>query len=766
MAITINRETDANNVERRSRAPPLPLRWLRQERGRWFLWAPVCFSAGISAYFALPVEPHILILVLAGVIAAALHKATRAWSIVQPVTIALILVAAGLLTTKVRTIWVAAPILERTLYAAKVDALVEYIQPRNDRGPRVTMIVRRIERLPLHETPHRVRVRFQRPIPNLRPGHLISFKATLTPPAPPALPGGYDFGRAAYYQSLGAVGFAIGRPTISPPPEDTGVSLMAKAAIQTWRQQIGVRITNVLPGQTGAIAMALMTGERGRVERATLEAYRDAGLLHLLSISGLHMAIMAGSVFLALRFVLASFPTLALNIAIKKWTAVVAIVAAFGYLMISGSTHATIRACIMVTIMMVAVILDRPGLALRNVAIAGMLILMTSPESLLHAGFQMSFAAVIALIAFYEIIQKRRSHAPSRPQPGWFSVMAWFLLGIIGSTVIASIAVAPIAAFHFHKSQQFAVLANLIAVPVCNLIVMPAALLAFLSMPFGLESLPLLLMGQGIEVMTWCAEQVAALPGAVARLPAFSTVAFGFIVMGGLWLCLWQLSWRWLGLVWITIGIALAPYHQRPSVLVGREGRLVAVRSSDGTLAVIQGRRTKFELEQWLAHDGDNRRPTDIRSKAGFRCDRKGCTAPIQGKPLAVSLHPASLQDDCERSAILILPYPVPNGCTSDRLMVWDFWSMRKLGTHAYFAGEGGEARLHTVADARGNRPWSRRHFQSPRTNRRPRIPRNSDRTSERTRLGRFAASQLLRPDVAPYERPDDEGDTFAFDRQ
>ena len=709
----------------------------------------------------MPLEPNALVLVLTLVIAVTIHRSCGRWGAAQPLTIVLILCAAGALGAKLRTKWVAAPILERSLYAATVTGVVEYIQPRNSRGPRITLTVRSIKRLTLEKTPRRIRVRFQTPLPDLKPGQLISFKATLTPPAAPALPGGYDFGRAAFYQSLGAVGFAIGKPVVQQRPDDVGTYLTLLAMVQTWRQQIGARIIKALPGQTGAIANALMTGERGQIERSNLQAYRDAGLLHLLSISGLHMAIMAGSVFFALRLLLANIQSITLRYAIKKWAAFTAILAAFAYLMISGSTHATIRACVMVTIIMAAIIMDRPGLALRNVAIAGMAILIVAPESLLHVGFQMSFAAVIALIAFYEAIQERRSQSQIQRAGGWPRTVMWFIVGIVGTTIIASIAVAPIAAFHFHKSQQYSVLANLIAVPVCNLVVMPAALLAFLLMPLGLEALPLKAMGQGIDVMTWCAKTVAALPGAVSRLPSFSTTAFGLIVMGGLWLCLWQRAWRWLGIVLIAAGIAYAPFQPRPNLLVGRDGKLVALRDGHGQFNIIYGRRTKFELEQWLAHDGDNRQPSDIRNKAGFRCDRTGCTARLATKPIAISRHPASLRDDCTRSTVLILPYPEPAGCASAMTAIWDFWDIRKKGTHAYYIGGNGLGRLHTVADDRGNRPWSRAHYRSRRRSKRATRPSKA----KATRLGRFAAIKRLRSDSATTQRPEVEGDDFAFDR-
>ena len=734
---------------------------LHRERARWFLWAPVCFAIGIAIYFELRFEPNFayLALLLAGTIMLVCSQ--RRVLANQPLAVALVLVAAGAVASKLRTIWVEAPTLERPLYGAVVEGVIEYVQPRNSRGPRITLRVRSIKSLRSEETPQRIRVRFQKPLPQLSPGQLISFKATLNPPAAPALPGGYDFARAAYYKSIGGVGFAIGSPVILPPPDDIPRLVAIAAQIQTLRQSIGARVRAILDGQTGAIANALMIGERGQIERATLEAYRDAGLLHLLSISGLHMAIMAGSFFFAVRLLLANLEVVALCYAIKKWAAFSAIVAATAYLLISGSTHATLRAFVMVSIMMCAIMLDRPGLALRNVAIAAMAILIVSPESLLHAGFQMSFAAVIALISTYEYFRERRTRSGHMASTWLPSKLLWFFLGIIGSTVIASVAVAPIAAFHFHKSQQFAVLANLIAVPVCNLIVMPAALLAFLLMPIGLEAIPLAAMGYGIDVMTWCAVRVAALPGAVSSLPAFSTLAFALIVLGGLWLCLWQQIWRWFGVVIIVAGLALAQHRQKPDLLAGRDGRLVALRQADGKLVVMRSRSAKFELEQWLAHDGDSRPPAQLRNRVGFKCDSSGCVSELNEKYVAISNHPLSLNDDCVRAIVLVLSYPRPAACETKTTIVWDYWDLRHNGTHTYRTKADGTHHITTVAAYRGDRPWTQSHRRKGRRTRRA-TRRRFDGSS---RLSQFAAQQRLQARGKQLERPENEGDEFGFDR-
>ena len=376
-------------------------------------------------------------------------------------------------------------------------------------------------------------------------------------------------------------------------------------AIERLRHAIGQRITAVLPAQTGAIANALITGERGGISEETNTAFRDFGILHILSISGLHMAIMAGAVFLLVRFALAAVPAIALVYPIKKWAAGAAMLGAFAYLMISGASFATVRSAIMISIMLFAVILDRPALALRNVVLAATLILVLFPESLFDAGFQMSFAAVVGLVSIYETF-RRGSGGTFVPEGSAARIVFFFFAGIVLSTLVASAAVAPFAAYHFHKSQQYAVIANLIAIPLCNLVVMPAALATLIAMPLGLEALPLWVMGWGVDAMLWTAERVASLPGAVLYVPAIPTLAFLLMIGGGLWLALWQTRWRFFGAALIAGGIALAPMQRLPDLLIGENGALVAVREEDGRLSAVGSARS-FELARWLENDGDAR---------------------------------------------------------------------------------------------------------------------------------------------------------------
>lgn len=684
---------------------------LERERHRWFVWVPVAFGGGIAGYFALPHEPGLPTVLALSLMAAGLVLASRHRPLLHGLAFAVLAMALGFGAAKLRTETVRAPVLGQELRYAKIEGIVELIEPRPTRGERLTIRVTAIDRLAESARPERIRIRAMRKTEGLKPGDRIALRATLRPPATPALPSGYDFARWAWFQGLGATGFSLMPATIlSSQDGSAGLIHVARTGLEQIRHAIGDRIRAALPGETGAIAVSLITGERGGITDATNDAYRDSGLVHILSISGLHMVIMAGSVYAFMRILLAAFPAIALRFATKKWAAAAALAGATGYLLISGTSIATIRATLMIAIMFVAVLLDRQALAMRNVAIAALVILAVMPESLLDAGFQMSFAAVVSLIAAYEAIRDRSETSERR---GWLLAAAFFFGGILLSTVIASLSVAPFGAYHFHRSQQYALIANLIAVPICNLIIMPMALLTLVVMPLGLEALPLALMGYGIDSMTATAYRVAALPGAIAYIPAMPAASFALMVLGGLWLTLWQTRWRMLGLVAIGAGVLTMGEAERADIIAGRGGALVAVRGSDGRLIANGSRSGAYELKRWLEHDGDSRAAGEaLRTKSVFRCDGVGCVADAQDLRIAVHRHPAATAEDCLRADILIAGPRRPKDCTRP-LAVVDRSRLRAEGTHAIYLARDEVTerpvigRIETVAEKRGARPWS-----------------------------------------------------------
>lgn len=740
--------------------PAALLQALEAEQSRWFLWLPVFLGAGISLYFQLAAEPPLLAALMPLPIALLISRLWRNSTLAVIVTAILMAASLGFALAKVRNEIVRAPVLDRQYGLVEVAGFVELVEPRPGRGQRIT--VRLVTFAGLTETrmPYRIRIRTMVAVADLKPADPIRVKATLAPPGIPALPGDYDFARAAWFMKLGGIGYALSRPQpahdLGQPPPD----LRFWASIERVRFAIGQRITAALPGERGAIANGLITGERGAITRATNDAYRDSGLFHILSISGLHMVVMAGAIFWLVRVALAAIPAVALRYPIKKIAAVAATIAALGYLLISGSSPATVRSWITISMLFLAVVMDRPAIALRNVALSALMILVAFPENLFDVGFQMSYAAVVALVCVYEWLRDRED-ARGRTGPRHPVVNGLlFFGGIILTTLVASAAVAPFAAYYFHKSQSYAILANLIAIPICNLVVMPAALATLLAMPLGLEVWPLMVMGSGIDAMTWIANAVARLPGAVGRIPAVPTAAFAAMTLGGLWLCLFRTRLRHFGLILFAAGLGIAPLRDRPDVLIGRDGALVAVRMASGQFSSLPAKGAAFELTRWLEHEADGRSPRDVAAAEAFRCDAAGCTTTVKGLALAVARHPAALTDDCTRARILVLTFPKPEGCSPHRSTIIDFFTSRAQGTIAlYIKDDAIEAR--SVAQLRGDRPWS-----PSRDVRRDGMPRRPIGGSETSRLGAFAApfdlgdgDHRLRPEVE-----DDEGSAMDGD--
>jgi competence protein ComEC len=684
--------------------PTGTLRWpslaraLEREADRWALWLPVWVGLGISVYFSAPTEP---VLWAAGLSVVAAYVAWRLWrhGTLGPVLMAgLAAAAVGFGAAALRTHQVAAPFLAIPMKAVAVTGTLETVEVRPERGPRLTLTVEQFGDWPPEQAPRRIRVSLLKSVEGLAPGMRIKLRADLSPPARPVVPGGYDFARAAFFQQIGAVGFTFQAPEILPDAIRDTPSLAAfvraiDADLRAARAAIAERIRQALPGQTGAIASALITGERGPISEATEDAFRDSGLAHLLVISGLHMAIVTGAAFLFLRSGLALVPSLALRLATKKWAAIIAAVLATAYLLISGGAIATVRAYVMVLVMLVAVLLDRPAIALRNVAIAALIILLIRPESLLSAGFQMSFAAVVALVAAYEAIRDRGRNTSRFSERGRLGRAVLWIAGIGLTTVIASAAVAPIAAYHFQRSQQYALLANIIAGPVMNIWVMPFALLAMLAMPFGLEGLPLWLMGQGIALTQATAQWIAGLPGAMILVPAMPWIAFVTIIGGGLWLAIWRRRWRLWGVVLIAGGLASAAVlREPPDILVGRDADVVAVREAGGALAIM-GSRGRWVVERWLLNDGDSRDAADVMRAGRKFCDANSCTMTVDGRRVTLTKHPRAFADDCAAADVLIVGFARAAPCQSARLVI-DQQRVTHAGAHAIQFRQAGEATL------------------------------------------------------------------------
>ena len=669
---------------------------LLAERHRWPLWLPVGLGAGIGLYFALPSEPTVFqgaAISVAGLVLALGAAGCR--SPLPRAGLALLsALALRFAVAKTREISVAAPVLTHRAGPARLEGRIESVETRMN-GMRIVLGDLLIPRLT--QAPRRVRVTVRAGGAALAPGQWVRLTAMLMPPPPPSEPGAYDFGRAAFFRGIGAVGYAYGKA--HPAQAWRAISLWDRldGALEQLRWRMTARIHAALPGSRGAIAAALITGERGGIAAEDEGHLRDAGLAHVLAIAGLHMALVGLGLFWLMRALLAAVPVLVLYFPIKKWAAFAALLGAGFYLAISGASASSSRAFIMLAMMLIAIMLDRPALSMRAIALAAAIILLLRPESLIEPGFQMSFAAVACLIAVAEWEQARRLRAIGVPHSR-FSGIWRYGRGIAVTSLVGSLATIPYSIFHFGRATHYAVLGNLLAMPVMGFVTMPAAALAVMAMPFGLESAPLHVMDWGIGLMLDVGRWVSGLPGAVSLVAAWPVGALAVFSLGGLWLVIWRTRWRVWGLAPMAGAIVFAMLSRGPDILVAADAETVALRGGDGLLYFAPHPRDAYAARDWLTRDGDARDPEE----AHLRCDGLGCVAPTPDGLIALSRRPKALGDDCARAVIVIAAFAVSD-CAGPRRLI-DRYSAARGGGYAIMLTP---LRIESVAQARGRRPWS-----------------------------------------------------------
>ncbi len=630
-----------------------------EERARWLLWLPVFMGFGIAFYFALPFEP-VLWPALAATAAALLAALALRNSFLLPLLVALLVAALGFTVVKLEADAFRQPMLREILSARMIKGRVTGIT-HLPKGYRLMLSGVRIADYPAEKTPLRMRVKFTHSTKLPRPGAWIDAKAILYPLSGPIEPGAFNFRRYAYFQGYGATGFALGywHYAKGPPPsfwERVGIFFekIRLHIARTFREYDESRET--------AVAVALVTGDQAGIGKGTLAAMRISGISHILSVSGLHIAMVAGIVFFTLRALMALWPWLALHAPIKKIAAGAAIAVAVFYTLICGAPVPAVRSMLMAGIVLLAVMVDRRAASMRLVALAAFFCLLFAPASLLDVSFQLSFAAVAALIAAYE----RREHdvlARFR-SAGLAAKTGLYVAGSALTSLVASAATAPFILYYFQQVNWYGVITNLIAVPLSTFIIMPAGVLAVLATPFGLEEGPLYVMRGGITLMLESAEWVALLPGSVTYHPA---AGFCFLLASGfglLWLCIWQKRWRFLGLVPLAVGTLGFLFTPRPDVLIADDAVTVAVRAQDGNRIVRAKSMDEFDVDIWRARDGMQGVDApaalnwfDIAEKGGqgaLSCEGNDCIYALAGKRIAFPMTWAGLQAACREADIIV----------------------------------------------------------------------------------------------------------------
>ncbi|HEX2802550.1 MAG TPA: ComEC/Rec2 family competence protein [Sphingomicrobium sp.] len=673
--------------------------FLEAERAQLPPWAVVGFGTGIAAWFALDTPREWLALLALGsglAIAGFTIRGGRAERAAGWFALAMTL---GCALVWARSATVAAPRVERPGVEA-FEAVVERTEPLVAKGTvRLTLATA------TPGVPPRVRVSIpaDKAQPSLASGARVRVRAWLMPPPSMALPGTYDFARDAWFRGIGAVGRALGSVEIIEPGGGSGLDGV--------RQRLGEHVRERLPGASGGIATALATGDQNAVAEDDAEAMRRSGLTHLLSVSGLHIAAVVGAAMLLTLKLLALSERVALRLNLVLVAAGAGAVAGIGYTLLTGAQVPTVRSCIVALLVLAGIALGRDALSMRLLSVAALAILLVKPESLAGASFQLSFAAVTAIIALHSTGWARRTFM--RRDEGPVARIGRAILAMLATGLAVELALIPFALYHFHKAGLYGIAANLVAIPLTTFVIMPLEAGALLLDLAGLGAPLWYFAGLSIDALLWLARTVGNASGAVATLASMPGWSFATIIAGGLWLSLWTGRARLAGLVPFAIGAAGAAAAPTPDLLVTGDGKHLAVVATDGRPRILRNRTGDFMRDVFAESSGFDGDPEELEDSRFAACSHDACVANVvrAGRSWRVLATRSSawlewndLVAGCARADIAVSDRWLPRGCAPKWLKL-DRKSLSRTGGVAIYLSD--EPRVVTVAEQIGNHPWA-----------------------------------------------------------
>lgn len=634
-------------------------RLLEAERAQLPLWAPVALGTGICAWFALP-APLQWIAWVTGWLGLAIGTGAlaRGGRLSHAIIVGAALVAAGCLLPWAKALLIGSPPLARSA-AVEMRATLLAIEPQAERGT-TRLLLAPVARPDL---PGRLRVNAgPEALPEgLARGDVVALRAWLMPPPTAALPGGYDFAIRAYFAGIGATGRVLGAVRVERAgPRDAGL-----------RDQLTTHIRSRLGGPEGEIAATLATGDRSGISEADAEAMRNSGLAHLLSISGLHVSAMIGGVMFLVYRLLALSPTLALRLPLILIAACAGAAAGVGYTLLTGAEVPTIRSCVAALLVIAGLALGREAISLRLIATGALIVMIFWPEAVIGPSFQMSFAAVTAIVALYEWPAARALFAAQ--EESWIKRAARHLGALLVTGIAVELILMPIAIYHFHRAGLLGALANLVAIPLTSFVIMPAEALALVLDLAGLGAPAWAVTGWALRFMLWIAHQVAAMPFAVMAVPMIGGGLFAMTMLGALWLMLWRTRLRLAGLPPLLAGALLMALAPAADILVTADGRHVAVRTRDG-YALLRDRAGDYVRDTLAESAGYGGDFTALATLPSADCSVDVCMvdldmgggAPIRLLATRTSLHLPwrELVEACATSDIVVADRTLPQGCT------------------------------------------------------------------------------------------------------
>ena len=686
------------------------------ERGAWLV---VAFGVGIAGWLLLPDAPRWLAALAlcgaAGTGALLLDRHGDCSHVRAAIMALALMVAAGLALVWTKSALVGEPPLERPM----VVTVEGRVLAREDQGAkdaiRLVIAARLLPRkgdaalAGLPRGPRKVRVNLpvEQDLPGIAEGAVLRVDARLMPPAPPMLPGGYDFARAAWFQGLAATGRALGPVTVLAPASGGG-------SLGAMRRALSAHVRARLGGSPGTIAAAFASGDRGAIAQDDEDAMRDAGLTHLLSISGLHVSAVVAGTYALVMGLLALFPPIALRVRLPLVAAAGGALAGVGYTLLTGAEVPTVRSCVGALLVLAAMALGRDPLSLRLVAVAAFVVLLFWPEAVWGPSFQMSFASVIAIIAFHNAAPARRFLSPR--EEGLVARTGRHLVMLLATGVVIELALMPIAVFHFHRAGLYGALVNVVAIPLTTFATMPLLALALLLDLAGWGAPVWFLVGKSLDLLLWLAHVTAAQPGAVTMLPGMDRATFALFLAGLLWLALWTGRVRLWGFAPVALATALVLAAPSPDVLVSGDGHQVGIAGQAGkAFLMLRSGRSDFARDALMEAAGVKGEATPIEDAPGAQCNADFCrialVRTVAGHPrrfvLLLSrsreLTPwAPLIAACAAADIVIADRGLPGACRP-RLLKADRALLRRTGGLAIELASG---RVRSVAESQGRHGW------------------------------------------------------------
>lgn len=684
---------------------------LSKEQERWILWLPVCFASGILCYFSLANEPPLW--PSAAILCIAFFFAIFYRNTLLPLalSLAVLCISAGFFTIQHRSIVLLSPVISEETGFIRIEGRVTEIFPLSS-GKRIVFDQLVIPSLAADKIPVSIRLIVRTKSDEIQIGDRVSFRGVLSPPPSPVLPGGYDFSRMAYFKKIGAIGYTVSALTVISSPENPSF----RQRIYNFRMHMTEHLIAVMGAKTGAIAAALMLGVKSAIDKDILTDMRASGLSHILSVSGMHLSLVAALFFFLVRTLLVLLcKPLVLRYDVKKLAALIAIVGTYGYYLVSGMQVAAFRSFLMSSMVIIAILLNRTSTPLRSIAWAAFIILFLEPESITSPSFQMSFIAVIALLSTYDL---NRNTVEFFLDQGISRHFFTYIVGVALSSLVAGLATAPFAMYHFNQYSNYSILANLLAVPLTSFLIMPLAVLAFFAYLLKMDGFILQLMHWIIEWLISIAQWVSSLPSATKLIPFMPDSSLLLITLGILWLCLWRsLYWRLFGLAPIALAILLMLIAPKPDIIIDEKGKLFAVRDTEGALMVSSKQRGRYARNMWLKQNGQltalnfmKETPKDVPSP--ISCDADSCQYWARNNLAVFAFSPAGIAQHCSTVSIMFNLTESETPCSSSYLIT--LADLHNKGAHVIYF-EKDKPSIITVKEAQGKRLWSSplNHFKT-----------------------------------------------------